>query len=152
MDNVDKSILDLLQECGNMRPRDIGEKLAISRSQASARIRKLERSGMIKHYTALLNPDLAGKNILVFINIWIKEYDADSRVRFVKLVEKLEAVMEFFQISGHVDFLIKARFSDMQSFQNFLTNELACIPNVRKIESQIALEEIKCSTKIVLSH
>lgn len=58
--------------------------------------------------------------------------------------------MEFYHTSGSFDFLAKVRFSDIKTFRDFLVNEVASIHNIRDIESQIVLEEIKYSTKIIL--
>ena len=58
--------------------------------------------------------------------------------------------MEFYLTSGSFDFLAKVRFSDIKTFRDFLVNEVASIQNISDIESQIVLEEIKYSTKIIL--
>lgn len=58
--------------------------------------------------------------------------------------------MEFYLTSGSFDFLAKVRFSDIKTFRDFLVNEVASIHNISDIESQIVLEEIKYSTKIIL--
>ena len=114
------------------------------------RIKKLQKIGIIKQYVALLDADILGKSILVFMNITIKDHHSEKRNEFVREMEKLEAVTEFYYTSGSFDFLVKVRFSDIKSFKNFLVNEVASIHNIGDIESQIVLEEIKISTKILI--
>jgi len=114
------------------------------------RIKKLQKIGIIKQYVALLDADILGKSILVFMNITIKDHHSEKRNEFVREMEKLEAVTEFYHTSGSFDFLVKVRFSDIKSFKNFLVNEVASIHNIGDIESQIVLEEIKISTKILI--
>jgi len=84
------------------------------------------------------------------MNITIKDHHSDKRNEFVAQMEKLEPVMEFYHTSGSFDFLVKVRFSDIKSFRDFLVNDVASIHNISDIESQIVLEEIKYSTKIIL--
>ena len=150
MDSIDKKILNILQENALMTAKELAEKLSITSSPIYGRIRKLQDSGIIKKYAALLDADLLGKSIIVFMNITIKDHHSDKRNEFVAQMEKLEPVMEFYHTSGSFDFLVKVRFSDIKSFRDFLVNDVASIHNISDIESQIVLEEIKYSTKIIL--
>jgi Lrp/AsnC family leucine-responsive transcriptional regulator len=150
MDSTDKKILNILQENALMTAKELAEKLSITSSPIYGRIRKLQDSGIIKKYAALLDADLLGKSIIVFMNITIKDHHSDKRNEFVAQMEKLEPVMEFYHTSGSFDFLVKVRFSDIKSFRDFLVNDVASIHNISDIESQIVLEEIKYSTKIIL--
>ena len=150
MDSIDKKILNILQENALMTAKELAEKLSITSSPIYGRIRKLQDSGIIKKYAALLDADLLDKSIIVFMNITIKDHHSDKRNEFVAQMEKLEPVMEFYHTSGSFDFLVKVRFSDIKSFRDFLVNDVASIHNISDIESQIVLEEIKYSTKIIL--
>ena len=94
--------------------------------------------------------DLVDKSIIVFMNITIKDHHSEKRDQFVNQMEQLEEVTEFYHTSGSFDFLAKVRFSDIKTFRDFLVNEVASIHNISDIESQIVLEEIKYSTKIIL--
>jgi DNA-binding Lrp family transcriptional regulator len=150
MDSTDKKILNILQENALMTAKELAEKLSITSSPIYGRIRKLQDAGIIKQYVALLDANLLNKSIIVFMNITIKDHHSDKRNEFVAQMEKLEAVMEFYHTSGSFDFLAKVRFSDIKSFRDFLVNDVASIYNISDIDSQILLEEIKYSTKIIL--
>ena len=106
MDRTDKKILNILQENALMTAKELAEKLSISSSPIYGRIRKLQDSGIIKQYVALLDADLLNKNIIVFMNITIKDHHSDKRNEFVAQMEKLEPVMEFYHTSGSFDFLV----------------------------------------------
>ena len=84
------------------------------------------------------------------MKITIKDHHSEKRNEFVQEMQKLKDVIEFYHTSGSFDFLVKVRFSDIRSFKNFLVNEVASIHNIGDIESQIVLEEIKYSTKIII--
>ena len=122
--------------------------LSLTTTPIYERIKKLESSGYIKQYVAILNADLLNKNIIVFINIRIKDHQSDERKEFIKKINAMKSVTEFYHISGNYDFLLKVRFSTIKEFRDFLVNEVADLKNVADIDSQIVLEEIKYTTKI----
>jgi DNA-binding Lrp family transcriptional regulator len=124
--------------------------LSLTTTPIYERIKKLQKTGIIKQYVALLDADILDKGILVFMNITIKDHHSEKRNEFVQEMQKLKDVIEFYHTSGSFDFLVKVRFSDIRSFKNFLVNEVASILNIGDIESQIVLEEIKYSTKIII--
>tara|TARA_R110002050_G_scaffold240282_1_gene376553 strand:+ start:118 stop:570 length:453 start_codon:yes stop_codon:yes gene_type:complete len=150
MDSTDKKILNILQENALMTAKEMAKKLYLTTTPIYERIKKLQNSGIIKQYVALLDADMLGKNIIVFMNITIKDHHSEKRNEFVKNMEQLEEVTEFYHTSGSFDFLVKVRFADIKTFRDFLVNDVASIHNISDIESQIVLEEIKYSTKIIL--
>lgn len=150
MDATDLKILKILQEDAFIPAKKIAEQMSLTTTPIYERIKKLQKIGIIKKYVALLDADLVGKGIIVFMNITIKDHHADKRNEFVKDMEKLKSVIEFYHTSGSFDFLVKVRFSNLKSFRDFLVNEVSSIHNISDIESQIVLEEIKYSTKVIL--
>lgn len=150
MDATDKKILEILQVNAMITAKEMAQKLSLTTTPIYERIKKLQKSGIIKQYVALLDANLVGKSILVFMNITIKDHHSDKRNEFVKEITRLDSVIEFYHTSGSFDFLAKVRFSDIKTFRDFLVNDVASIYNISDIESQIVLEEIKYSTKIIL--
>lgn len=149
MDAIDRKILEILQTDSMKTAKEMAAELSLTTTPIYERIKKLESAGYIKHYVALLDADLLGKNIVVFMNMNIKDHQAEKRDKFVRHMEALDAVTEFYHTSGNFDFLAKVRFSTIKDYRDFLVNEVAVIPNVSDIDSQIVLEEIKYSTKVI---
>ena len=145
MDATDKKILEILQVNAMITAKEMAQKLSLTTTPIYERIKKLQKSGIIKQYVALLDANLVGKSILVFMNITIKDHHSDKRNEFVKEIKRLDSVIEFYHTSGSFDFLAKVRFSDIKTFRDFLVNDVASIYNISDIESQIVLEEIKYS-------
>ena len=149
LDEVDVQILEKLQENAMITAKELASELSLTTTPIYERIKKLQNSGIIKQYVALLDADIVGKSITVFINITIKDHHSEKRDEFVKQMEKLKSVVEFYHTSGSFDFLAKVRFANIHEFRDFLVSELSSIHNISDIESQIVLEEIKYSTKII---
>lgn len=150
MDKIDRKILEILQEDSMRTAKELAAELALTTTPIYERIKKLEKAGYIKQYVALLNADLLGVNIIVFMNLTIKDHQKEKRESFVKHMESLPAVIEFYHTSGSFDFLAKVRFASITEYRNFLVNEVSAIENISDIESQIVLEEIKYSTKVLM--
>ena len=150
MDVVDQKILEILQNNAMTTAKEIASKLSLTTTPIYERIKKLQKTGVIKKYVALLDADLLGKNIIVFMNMTIKDHHTDRREEFVTLMNSLESVVEFYHTSGSFDFLAKVRFSTIKEYRNFLVNDVSSIHNISDIDSQLVLEEIKYSTEIQL--
>ena len=151
MDGIDRKILEILQGDSMKTAKEMASELALTATPIYERIKKLQNSGVIKKYVALLDADLLGKNLVVFMNITIKDHQSEKRNEFVEKMVNLDGVREFYHTSGTFDFLVKVRFSTIKEYRDFLLNEVASIRNIGDIDSQIVLEEIKYSTRIILS-
>jgi DNA-binding Lrp family transcriptional regulator len=97
-----------------------------------------------------LNADLLGKTLTVFINITIKDHQLKSREKFLANMRELDDLVELYHTSGTYDFLAKVRFTNIYEYRNFLVNKVSCIDNISEIDSQIVLEEIYSTTKVIL--
>lgn len=150
MNPIDLKILDMLQTNSERTAKEMAAELSLTTTPVYERIKKLEKAGFIKQYVALLNTDLLNKNIIIFMNMTIKDHHKEARDEFVQNMESLEEVSELYHTSGSFDFLAKVRFSNIKSYRDFLVNKVAAIRNISDIDSQIVLEEIKYSTKVAL--
>lgn len=148
MHPIDIKILEMLQENSERTAKEMAAELSLTTTPIYERIRKLENAGYIKKYVALLDTEKLNKNIIVFMNITIKDHHKEARDKFVQSMESLEEVSEFYHTSGSFDFLAKVRFGNIKEYRDFLVNHVAAIRNISDIDSQIVLEEIKYSTKI----
>ena len=130
--------------------KEMAYDLSLTTTLIYERIKKLQKTGIIKQYVALLDTDILGNSILVFMNITIEDHHSEKRNEFVQEMRKLNDVIEFYHRSDSLDFLVKVRFSDIRSFKNLYVNEVASIHNIGDVESQMVLEEIKYSTKTII--
>ena len=129
--------------------KEMAYDLSLTTTLIYERIKKLQKTGIIKQYVALLDTDILVKSILVCMNITIKDHHSEKRNEFVQEMQKLNDVIEFYHTSGSFGFLVKVCFSDIRSFKNFFVDEVASIHNIGDVESQIVLEELKYSTKTI---
>jgi Lrp/AsnC family leucine-responsive transcriptional regulator len=150
MDSFDKKILEFLQKNAKLTAKELSDKISLSQTPIYERIRKMEKTGIIKSYVAVLDANLLNKGFIVYMNITIKEHSHNMRTKFIKKISSLKDVTELYHTSGTYDFLAKVRFSNVKEYRDFLVNEIATVENISDIDSQIVLEEVKSSSFIPL--
>lgn len=148
MDHLDIEILRFLQQDSRMTIKEIAGKLNISTTPVFDRMKKMERAGLIRQYVALVDRQMLGKNLIVFVNISIKDHGKNAIDDFVSAIIKFSEVLECHHVSGDSDFLIKLVVKDIDMYNQFILNKLAVIPNIGKVESRFSLSERKYSTVI----
>lgn len=139
-------ILQLLQHDAHLNNKEIADKLGKSVTPVYERIKKLESSGIIEKYVALLNKNLIGKSLIAFINVQLKEHSQVVLKSFEKEVVKFIEVMECYQLTGASDFLVKVAITDMPEYNHFLMSKLATLPNIHTVQSFFILSEGKRET------
>jgi Lrp/AsnC family leucine-responsive transcriptional regulator len=151
LDEIDKKILMLLQENSRITNKELSEQLGLSTTPIFERVKKLEKSGMITKYVALLDRKLAGKELLALIAISLKQHSRPLINSFMAQINSLPEVLEFFHTTGKSDFIIKVAIADMEEYQDFILNKLSAIDEVANLETSFVMSEIKSSTALVLN-
>jgi len=148
LDETDKSILRILQADSTVTIKEIANRLHLSTTPIFDRMKKLEKAQVIKKYVALVDNTLVDKNLTIFIDISIKEHGKDAIDDFINAIIKFDEVMECHHISGDSDFLVKLLLKDIASYNDFILEKLAVIPNIGKVESRFSLSERKNTTVV----
>ncbi|MEE9364722.1 MAG: Lrp/AsnC family transcriptional regulator [Cellulophaga sp.] len=148
LDKIDIRILKLLQQNSNSTTKEIAAKVCLSTTPVFERIRRLEKSGYIKKYIAILNADKLNKSLIVFCNIKLKEHTKEIGNKFVQDIASILEVTECYNISGDYDFLLKIYVKDMKHYQDFVLNKLGSIKNIGNAHSTFVMGEIKNSYAI----
>jgi len=150
MDQIDLKILEHLQTDAKITAKDLASRLSLSATPIYERIRKLEKQGIIKRYVAILDPEMLGRSLVVFLNLTIKEHNMEARNKLLKKLTDMDEITELYHTSGTYDFVAKVRFSNIKEYKEFLVNKVASVENISDIESHIVLEEIKYGTQLNL--
>ena len=150
LDRIDLRILDLLQHQGRMSMTELGEKVGLSTSPCSERVKRLERQGYITGYHAHVNAARLGRPLLVFIEITLSQKSPDIFEAVRKEVALKPEVLECHLVSGSYDYLIKARLQAMSEYRDLLGNILRKLPVPAQSNSYVVMEEVKESTVLPL--
>lgn len=146
LDQIDRSILKLLQEDAFLTTKEIAVQVNMSTTPVFERVKRLERDGYILRYTALLDRRKVGLPMLVFCDVSLKEHNRDYLLRFEQEVAGLPEVLECHHTSGSFDYLLKVVVSDMEDYQRFVKEKLAALENIGRVQSHFVMTEVKHST------
>lgn len=151
MDRLDRKILRLLQEDTTLAVADIAKKVGLSTTPCWRRIQKLEEEGVIKRRVAILDPEKVNTKVSVFVSIRTNAHNTEWLKRFSEVVQEFPEVVEFFRMSGDVDYLLKVVVPDIAAYDAFYKRLIAKI-EIRDVSSAFAMEQIKYTTQLPLDY
>ncbi len=150
LDQKDIKILEILQQDGRVTNARLAKLIGISPPSMLQRVRRLESSGVIEKYVALLDREKIGFGLMAIIIVSLSLHQVSSLKTVVERLAELEEVLECFQLTGDVDFLLKVATHDMNSYTEFVNNKLSGIPGIQNIKTSFVLNTVKSSTRLVL--
>jgi len=150
LDRIDRRILRTLQADGRISITELAERVGLSATPCSERVKRLERDGVVAGYHARLNPHALGQGLLVFVEIRLAAKSGRIFEEFKREVLKLPNVLECHLVSGDFDYLIKARIPEMNAYRRLLGDMLLGLPGARESKSYVVMEEIKESLALTV--
>jgi Lrp/AsnC family leucine-responsive transcriptional regulator len=148
MDTIDYRILDLLQRDSRTTQADIAEAVGLSQPSVAERVRKLEASGAVAAWVAILDPRRMGNDVRAFIGVRI----AHPRYHdgFAKRIQGLPEVLECYRVAGNDTYLLKVITRTTESLDKLISETLRRLPGVTRTQTTIALATVKEGTAVPL--
>jgi Lrp/AsnC family leucine-responsive transcriptional regulator len=143
LDDIDLEILRALQTDGRLTVRQLAAIVHRSPTPVFERVHRLERTGCIRRYAAVLNADRLGQGFMVFCQVKLRMINRDIATRFIELVGTLPEVTECYNVSGAFDYLLKIHAPSMRDYQEFILNKLGAFDLIGSIESTFVMSEVK---------
>jgi Lrp/AsnC family leucine-responsive transcriptional regulator len=150
LDPADRRVLAALQDDGRISLVDLAEKIGLSPTATTERVKRLTRDGYILGYSARLDPEKLRRGLLVFIEVKLDRTTPDVFERFARAVVRAPEVLECHMVAGGFDYLVKTRVADMNAYRNFLADVLLSLPGVRETHTYAVMEEIKNTSALPL--
>lgn len=148
LDDIDRRILEILQEDASLSSAQVAERVGLSSSPCWRRIQRLEKAGVIRKRVALLDPALLGLGIVVFASVRLTAHGRQALPEFEAAVERYPEVMECYTVSGGQDYLLRVATRDIHAYEVFLREQLLQLPSVGEVHSRIAITQVKYTTAI----
>ena len=142
-DKKDLSILKLLQQNARITVKEIAEKVHLSTTPVHERIKRMEDTGIIKQYATLVNHAKVKKGLTVICYVSLKQHGKNAGVKFIKIINELNEVIECFSISGEFDFMLKVVAENMDAYYDFHVNKLSQAENLGHVQSVFVMGVIK---------
>ncbi len=151
LDHLDVKILQILQKDCTVPVAEIGRKVGLSTTPCWRRIQKMEELGVIRARVALLAPPKVNTPVTVFVFVTTNQHNQDWIVQFHKAIESFPEVVEFYRMSGQVDYLLRVVVPDIASYDAFYKRLIAEV-SIADVSSSFAMEQIKYTTELPLSY
>ncbi|MBP6156985.1 MAG: Lrp/AsnC family transcriptional regulator [Polaromonas sp.] len=150
IDKKNKHILFLLQEDATLSVNEIAERVSLSPTACWKRIQKMMHEGVIRKQVCLLDGKKLGVGVTVFVTIKTNHHDMQWLERFAAGVRDTPEVVEFYRMSGEIDYLLKVLVPDIQGF-DVVYKKLIKIVELFDVSSSFAMEELKYTTALPLN-
>lgn len=150
IDNLDRRILQELQKDGRLSNVKLANKVGLSSTPCTERVKKLEKLGFIKRYAAILDPSKVGASLLVYVEIKLDRTSPDVFERFNRAVQDFAEIQECHLVSGSFDYLLKTRVKDMAAYRELLGETLLRLPAVSESKTIVVMEQVKESQYVVV--
>lgn len=147
MDEIDRKILDYLQEDATIPLSELAGKIHLSKTPCWRRIQKMEKSGVIRRRVALVDPQKIGQSLMVFVYLKTNKHNSDWLDSFAKTVSSFPEVVGFYRLSGEWDYFIQVVTRDIKAYDRFY-KKLVDNTGLENVTSSFAMEEIKYTTAI----
>ncbi len=144
LDRIDRRMLEILQADGRITNQELSEQVALSPRACLERLRRLERSGLIAGYTAMIDPRKLGGLLTIVVEVTLKDQTQATHTRFEQRMRNADEVVECFLVSGQCDYVLRLACRDLDHYRE-LTNTWTDDPTlgVEKITSKPELQTIK---------
>ncbi len=152
LDETDKKILEIIQSDGRITNTKLASLVGISQPAMLERVRRLESSGVISGYSAILDRDKIGLEIMVFVSVSLAVHQLSSVDKITKKIISFPEVLECYQVSGDDDFILKVVLENINNYMEFVMNKLSKISGIRKVKSSFVLSTVKDSNHFSLEN
>lgn len=153
LDRTDRRILEALQQDGGISNLELADKVGLSPSPCSRRVRQLQDAGVIERTVTLLDPAKLDLKMIAYIQISMDKHTPDRFENFENHLRQYPEVLECSLITGHTaDYLLKVIVPDMDYYQAFLLGRLTRIEGVSGVHSSFVMKKVIARTALPLNH
>lgn len=147
LDEADVRILSALQEDGTLSVAAVSEKVHLSQNACWRRMKRLEETGVLSRRVALIDAEKVGLDLVVFVSIRTSEHNEDWFENFSKVVREMPEVVEFYRLTGDVDYLLKLKVENIRAYDAAYKKLISQV-KLTDVSSAFAMEELKNTTAI----
>ena len=151
LDKMDLNILAILQTDCTMPVAEIGRMVGLSTTPCWRRIQKMEDQGVVQRRVALLDSKKINAGVTVFVSISTSQHEQGWLDRFHEVIQEFPEVVEFYRMSGQVDYLLRVVVPDIEQYDVFYKKLISNI-ELNDVSSSFAMEQIKFTTELPLNY
>lgn len=139
IDDVNQRILRELARDGRISNLDLAERVGLSPSACLRRVQELERSGVIRGYRAVLDPQQMGVGFVAYVTVGLNSHSKASQEAFERSVARAREVRECHNVTGTVEYLLRVECADLAGYKHWHTEVLGVLPQVQSITTFVVM-------------
>jgi len=151
MDSKDRQILSILQENATLPVHEMADRIGLSTTACWKRVQRLYHEGYIDKQVCLLNRKKLGIGVTVFVAIRTNRHEPQWLERFALALRDMPEIVEFYRMSGDVDYLLKVVAPDIEGYDQ-IYKRLIRAAELYDVSSSFSMEELKYTTALPLDH
>jgi DNA-binding Lrp family transcriptional regulator len=143
LDKIDLKIIEILQDTAKITNLDLSKQIGLSPAPTLERVKKLEQSGIIQSYHALVNPQSMGLSVKTFVLVSLAWQKENALSNFLEKVRNINEITECYIITGEADFLMKIVCKDIPTYEQLLFKTLSQIEEIERLKTLMTLSTVK---------
>jgi len=143
LDDFDRKIIAVLREDGRITVTDLAQRIGLSKTPCQVRLRHLIDAGVIRGFTALVDPAKLGLDHVAFAEVKLSDTRETALKEFNAAVQRIPEVEECHMIASSFDYLLKVRTADIRRYRMVLGERISSLPHVASTSTFVAMETVK---------
>ena len=143
LDRFDRAILDVLSVEGRISVTDLAARIGLSKTPTQARLKRLEKGGVITGYRAMLDPIRIGRDHVAFVEVKLNDTREAALAAFNAAVRTVAEIEQCHMLAASFDYLLKVRAQDMTDYRRVLAEEISTLPHVAHTSTYVAMQAVK---------
>lgn len=145
LDDTDRRIVAVLSQEGRISNLELADRIGLSPTPCSRRVKRLEEEGVIMGYGARINPTAMGQSVSVMVQVRLSQQSPADIEAFMSAVRRLPEITECLLVTGNLDYVLKVQTNDVEALRDFVLKELKAIPCVSETSTMLILDVAKSS-------
>lgn len=143
IDLIDRRILSELQSSGRLSIVELASRVHLTKTPCTERVRRLERTGVIKGYRAELDPELLGCGFVIIVQVSLTQTSDNALDKFNEAVMRIPEIRSCYMLAGQFEYMLMVWTSDIAQYRNVLGDQIGKLPGVQQTNSFVAMEIVK---------
>lgn len=143
IDRFDQAILNVLSVEARISITDLAVRIGLSKTPTQARLRRLEKDGVITGYRAMLDPIRIGRDHVAFVEVKLSDTRESALSAFNKAVHEVPEIEQCHMLAASFDYLLKVRAQDMGDYRRVLAETISTLPHVAHTSTHVAMQAVK---------
>jgi Lrp/AsnC family leucine-responsive transcriptional regulator len=150
LDKFDKAILNAIQKDCRISNKKLGAEIGLTETPVNIRIQNMHKAGYIKRFAAVLDADKIGYELIAYVHVKLQDHSENNLSNYIAEAMKMEEVMEFYHVTGSIDFIMRIAVKNMKEWKSFFNTRLVKMPGIPHYETSLVVTEVRCETAVVV--